>query len=141
MLPPQRAGSWIVREVEEAEEWVVEGASHGLADATCFELYGFPSQAPALSDSPNSKAQVTRSPAFCLANLGITCDSLTSCGPSVFRALCKPTRRAGFGSPEWQSSRWVDQYQCQYRPWTLLWQLVTRMCDHAPMHEGQMSCV
>ena len=58
--PPQRAGSWIVREVEEAEEWVVEGASHGLADTTCFELYGFPNQAPALSDSPNSKAQVIR---------------------------------------------------------------------------------
>ena len=57
--PPQRAGNWIVREVEEAEEWVVEGASHGLADTTCFELYGFPNQAPPLSDSPNSKAQVS----------------------------------------------------------------------------------
>ena len=55
----QRAGSWFFREVEDAEEWVVEGASHGLADTTCFELYGFPNQAPPLTDSPTAAMQVS----------------------------------------------------------------------------------
>ena len=47
----QRAERWLEREVEGAEEWVVEGAAHGLADTTCFELYGFPEAAPPLLDS------------------------------------------------------------------------------------------
>ncbi len=59
MLLVQRAGSWFFREVEDAEEWVVEGASHGLADTTCFELYGFPNQAPPLSDSPTAAMVVS----------------------------------------------------------------------------------
>ena len=37
----------------------MEGASHGLADTTCFELYGFPNQAPPLSDSPTAAILVS----------------------------------------------------------------------------------
>ena len=57
----QRAEQWLEREVEGAEEWVVEGAAHGLADATCFELYGFPESAPPLLDSPEARQHVRSS--------------------------------------------------------------------------------
>jgi len=86
-----------VREVEEAEEWVVEGASHGLADTTCFELYGFPNQAPPLSDSPNSKAQVRLR---LLLLSGKLCCPAMCFRPSVMRAMCQPPRRAGLGGPQ-----------------------------------------
>ena len=37
---------------------MVEGASHGLLDASCFELYGFPDSAPVLKTSPEDTQEV-----------------------------------------------------------------------------------
>ena len=54
----QQAEQWLEREVEGAEEWVVEGAAHGLADTACFELYGFPEAAPPLLDSFEARQNV-----------------------------------------------------------------------------------
>lgn len=36
---------------EEAGEWMMEGASHGIAAVDCFELFGFPEDAPNLRDA------------------------------------------------------------------------------------------
>jgi hypothetical protein len=43
LLAPQLA--------EEAGEWMLEGASHGIASVDCFELFGFPEDAPNLRDA------------------------------------------------------------------------------------------
>ena len=109
-----------MREVEEAEEWVVEGASHGLADTTCFELYGFPNQAPALSDSPNSKAQVTLRRLAVWQNV-LTCDlpwTLGHSGPVY----------ADFEGRMWQSG--VAE-STSPAPWTRLW-LIAMQCVTMP---------
>ncbi len=39
---------------EEAGQWMMEGASHGIASTDCFELFGFPEDAPNLRDPDSS---------------------------------------------------------------------------------------
>lgn len=44
---------------EEAGEWMMEGASHGIASTDCFELFGFPEDAPNLRDPDSPGTSVS----------------------------------------------------------------------------------
>ena len=89
VLPPAQLA-------EEAGEWMMEGASHGIASVDCFELFGFPEDAPNLTDTRPDNPGMSAATAVSLAGALSGCSSppqACSVCISALQARCSIARQ------------------------------------------------